>query len=254
MSEPILFSCLLLLTVSAFAAMFTLMTRRKRFANRLHTMATIGRIAVGIAHDLNNLLSAIMGQAELLKRDQLLLQVKTASDEIIKLCESAARMTHHVLSQVHPSRTVVSEVDIAAHIRELKTVLDAISGRATRLNIDVDPYSVVQIPPSDVDQLLVNLVLNAREAGAATIQIDLTTNHCIGSNDCWLTIVVADDGQGMSEYVLARATEEQFSDKPSGTGIGLSTVKRILDACGGSLELRNAAGGGAIARVLLPCV
>lgn len=244
------------LIASAAIGALALITRRSKIESRLHAMATVGRVAVGMAHDLNNLLTVIIGQAELLKRDHSLSHVKTASDEIRELCECAGRMTQYVLSLVHPNCTEVQKVDAAAHIRDLETVLETISGPAAQLRINVNPASVgVQIPPSDIDQLLVNLVLNAREAGAAKIRIEVTTGYRMASDGCWLNIEVVDDGQGMSELVLARATEEQFSEnKPSGTGIGLSTVKRIVDATGGFLELKNAASGGVIARIALPCV
>ena len=111
----------------------------------------------------------------------------------------------------------------------------------------------VHLPSSQLDQTLINLVLNARDAGAANIAITATMDDPLSTERGLFTIDVLDDGQGMSEYVLARATDELFSaNKPLGTGLGLSTVKRIVKAAGGKLELRNRERGGTHAHIALP--
>ncbi len=254
-------------------------TERRRLEEQLRQaqkMEAIGRLAGGIAHDFNNLLTAIDGYAELaasaLPDDH---PARADLLEIRRAGERAARLTSQLLAfgrrQVL-SPTVVEPDRLIGH---LGAFLRRIIGEDITLDLALGaPRVAVLVDGSQLEQVLMNLVVNARDAmpdgGRLTIATAVVEAAPVTapSPDAaapppgelargrWLEITVADTGIGMDESILARIFEPFFTTKPAGegTGLGLSTVYGIVSQSGGQISVRSRPGAGSTFRVHFPVV
>jgi signal transduction histidine kinase len=208
-------------------------------------MEAVGRLAGGIAHDFNNLLTAIGGHARLLADASDLNPVQREdAAEIIRTVDRASRLTRQLLafsrSQALPSR----RTDVAAVLRELQPMLQRLLGEHVRLEIEASGPAWIQIPPGQLEQVVVNLCVNARDAMPEGGRLLLHASADPVTRLVRLT--VTDAGIGMDEATLGRALEPFFTTKPagSGTGLGLSTVYGIVSKAGGSVAIESEPGVG----------
>jgi len=226
----------------------------------------IGMFAGGIAHDFNNLLAVIFGCCERqLFEKNLPPECRKYTEEILQTAKTAADLTHHLLAftRHRPSGDQVTAVnrlvtESAALLKrllgpriELKTVLAADAGR-------------VRAEPCQLQQILMNLAANARDAmpsgGRLTIQTSRTDVEALGAIDGtlsarqYVTLQVADTGHGMDETTLARIFEPLFSTKDfeKGTGLGLATVHSIVSKLGGHIAVDSSPGTGTRFSIHLP--
>ncbi|HEY2905378.1 MAG TPA: PAS domain S-box protein, partial [Vicinamibacterales bacterium] len=222
-------------------------------------MEAIGRLAGGIAHDFNNLLTAILGYSELLL-DRVRGDESLAADleEVKKAGESAARLTKQLLAFSRQQVLAPQVVDLNAIVAELKKLLDRVIGEDVRLDVVTCPGLLrVRVDPGQVEQLILNLAVNARDAmpqggklrittASATIDEEFARRHAGAVPGQFVTISVADDGCGMSSDVLAHIFEPFFTTKPvgKGTGLGLATVFGVVRQSGGFLTVDSAPGVG----------
>lgn len=213
----------------------------------------IGRLASGLAHDLNNVLAAIQGQAELLAlqagdRED----VRRAATHVLDAVSRGAVLTRRVLasSRRDPATPVLIELDDM--VRELVALLRRVIGENIRLEtaFSGEPL-LVHIDPSGLEQVVLNLAVNARDAmpGGGTIRLSTARDGAFGA-----VLTLSDTGTGMTPEVLARASEPFFTTKPVGlgSGLGLATVKAIVAETGGRVEIESAPGRGTTVRVYLP--
>jgi PAS domain S-box-containing protein len=222
-------------------------------------MQAVGRLAGGIAHDFNNLLTAITGYSELLlesvapdsplRRD--LLEIQAAG-------ERAASLTRQLLtfSRGQISRPVVLDPNAVVH--HMEAMLGRLIGEHIRLELRLDPrLGHVLADRTQLEQVLLNLVLNARDAmeeGGTVIIASRNLPPAGADLADHVEIAVTDNGCGMDEETRSRIFEPFFTTKETGrgTGLGLSTVYAIVQQCSGSIVVESLPGRGSTFRVQLP--
>jgi two-component system cell cycle sensor histidine kinase/response regulator CckA len=220
-------------------------------------METVGRLAGGLAHDFNNLLTAIGGYGELMARrldhDE---PARRDLEEIQKAAARASALTSQLLAfsrkQILQPQTL-SPNDV---VRELETMLRRLLGEDAVLEARLAPEAgYVHVDRGQLEQVLVNLVVNARDAmpggGTVTIETRAAEND---AGTSYVALSVADTGTGMDEATKARAFEPFFTTKPpgAGSGLGLSTVFGIVAQSGGQVDLQSAPGSGTRVTAWLP--
>ena len=235
---------------------------RRRLEEQLRQsqkMEAVGRLAGGIAHDFNNLLMVIMGHGELLRRslepdDPRLRKVQ----HVMGASERAARLVRQLLAFSRKQVMEPQVVDLNALVTETARMLRPLLGEdvevVTRLR---SARGRVRVDPAQIDQVLVNLAVNARDAmprgGTLFLETeDAETPAATAPGEVLLT--VRDTGHGMDEATRARAFEPFFTTKAGlgGTGLGLAMVYGIVQQSGGHVQLESEPGRGSSFRILLP--
>ncbi len=222
---------------------------------------TIGRIASGIAHDFNNMLMVISTNAEFAgtaedveERDACLSQIRDAAAR-------STSLTRHLLAYARRAPTRPTRVDVnAALTASMPFLRHAVGERATlRWHPSPQPAPVL-IDPTQLDQVVMNLVLNARDAtgpsGTLTLSTEVQDLPAIQGQASGRHVVihVQDDGPGIPADVRPHIFEPYFSTKSprDGTGLGLATVYGVVRQQGGSIQVTTAPGAGTTMHVLLP--
>ena len=232
-------------------------------------MESIGRLAGGVSHDFNNLLTGITGHASLalasLPPDD---RLRSSLTEILKAADAAATLTRQLLAFSRKQTIQPKATDLNALIERMHKMLVRLVGEdlvlQTRLSERIGP---VKVDAGQFEQVIVNLVVNARDAmpdgGAVTIGTDALHVPAGGTSECpglgpggYVRLTVSDTGVGMSEEVKRLIFEPFFTTKPKdkGTGLGLSMVYGAVQQAGGSIYVASQPGRGSVFRILLPCV
>ncbi|HSC89769.1 MAG TPA: ATP-binding protein [Polyangiaceae bacterium] len=215
---------------------------------QMQKMEALGRLAGGIAHDFNNLLTVIAGGVELLQR-------KGGGKEVT-LIDSATRsardLTQQLLTLSRQGLVEHGSSDIAEVMQGLRDLLVRIIGEDIDVVVDVVPGTpAVALSPSRMQQVLLNLATNARDAmpRGGTLRLAAFPERT------GVRIVVSDTGQGMDEAVRRRAFEPFFTTKEvgKGTGLGLAMVFGIVTQATGTVTIESEAGRGTTFRIWLPC-
>lgn len=232
-------------------------------------MEAIGQLSGGIAHDFNNLLAGITGSLELAKlRGQ---QGRTADVERYlgvahRAAKKAAALTHRLLAFSRRQPLQPAPTDVNALIGGLEDLIRRTVGPAIALRVDLGAQlSTCLVDPAQVENSLLNLCINARDAvGKAQGTISITTrNETLEQGPgldaelapgAYVTICVADDGMGMSADTLAKACEPFFTTKSigEGTGLGLSMVYGFAKQSGGQVRITSQQGQGTQVHISLP--
>jgi PAS domain S-box-containing protein len=237
---------------------------RERLQDQLHRaqrLESLGRLAAGVAHDLANSLAAIRNFASVVANGlgpdhPLVADV----DQVLAIAAQAADLTEDVLHFGGPATGEGERVEPDALVEE---VVDVVQRSFEDLRLERGPERtarVVVAPRHQVEQVLVNLLLNACDASTPGGTITVRVLDLGGGLDSDLGprvgFEVADSGTGMTPDVVARATEPFFTTKAPGygTGLGLAAVRGIVDALGGSLRIDSAPGRGTSVLVALPAV
>jgi two-component system, cell cycle sensor histidine kinase and response regulator CckA len=224
-------------------------------------LEAVGLLAGGVAHDFDNALAAIIITAELAQRKPAVGDIDTHLDSILRVARSATGLTQQLLlfSRQEPVRSEV--VDVPSRIEEILSFLDAALGERIGLELDLQPVTSVRMDPSQLDQVLVNLAINARDAMPNGGTLFVTTKDVTITEPApglsagrYVELRVSDTGQGMSPEVLERAFEPFFTTKAAagGTGLGLATVYGMVQSALGQVTIESAPGEGTSVRVLLP--
>jgi two-component system, cell cycle sensor histidine kinase and response regulator CckA len=232
-------------------------------------MEAVGRLAGGIAHDFNNLLTAIIGYGELLKLNG---SVDTDSlqciEEVLKSAKRAASLTQQLLAFSRKQVLQPKIVDLNKLINETQVMLRRLIGEDIELIVKQEPdLGKVKADPGQIEQVIMNLVVNARDAmptgGKLTIE---TRNVCLGCDvreahfsvkeGYYVRLSVNDSGIGMTEETKKHLFEPFFTTKErgKGTGLGLSTVYGIIQQSSGNILVTSAVGKGAAFDIYLPMV
>ncbi len=223
--------------------------RRLAQAERLET---VGRLAGGVAHDFNNLLTVVRGNASLLT-DRLAGRMPEAawSEEIDQAARRGANLTRHLLAFARRQPVEPRVFDLGHLVGDLLPILRRLVGESVELVWlpAVDP-ALVRADPHQLEQVIVNLCANARDAMAGGGRVELSVRRV----DQTVVLAVRDSGVGMTEATKARAFEPFFTTKPPslGAGLGLATSYGIVEQAGGSISLESDPGSGTVATVTLP--
>ncbi len=229
-------------------------------------MEAVGRLAGGVAHDFNNLLTAILGYTELLLQDVGPDDPKSAElNEILAAAQRAAALTRQLLTFSRKQVVQVETVDVAVAIRGMEQMLRRVIGEDVELHrLPAREPGHIRADRSQIEQLLLNLVVNARDAmpkgGRLRIEAsDVSRNADRLPGDLpnvrsWVVLSIADSGVGMEPETLHHMFEPFFTTKPKGkgTGLGLATVYAIVHQSGGFTEVTSAVGEGTTFRVFFP--
>ncbi|MFI5316198.1 MAG: PAS domain S-box protein [Myxococcota bacterium] len=217
-------------------------------------MEAIGRLAGGVAHDFNNLLTVIGGYAGVLESSAALdPRAQEAAQEIAAAAERAAGLTRQLLALSRRQLAKSQIVDLNAVLRGIEPVLRRALPESLELELVLDgDLPPVEADPSQLDQVILNLALNARDAMTSRGRLRIETRRGEGGHS--LQLFVSDTGAGMSEATRLRAFEPFFTTKPAGegSGLGLSTTYGIVQQIGGSISLDSAPGCGTRVAIELP--
>jgi CheY-like chemotaxis protein len=231
-------------------------------------MEAVGLLAGGVAHDFNNLLTAIKGFAALL---QMVITTGESADfvgEIVSAADRAANLTAQLLAFSRRQLLRPEPIDLNSHVRGLERMLTLLIGDAGELKLDLDPsLGLVLADPGQVEQIILNLTVNARDAIAtrASGRITISTSNAslrdefhgwrvVPAPGDYVRLDVRDDGIGMDTATQARIFDPFFTTKPAGqgTGLGLATVYGIAKQSGGYVWVDSVQGEGSTFSVFLP--
>ncbi len=237
------------------------LAKRQRLERQLlqaQKMEALGRMAGGIAHDLNNMLTTVMGTAEML--------LERTSDEpttegLTWIREAAERSSHLSRRLLTISRQKMSKpqlVDLVAEMRELTPTLAGMVGAEVELITRHGELTVwIEIDPAQLKQMFLNLVVNADEAMPEGGRLVIETDRVVvdaGADQYQAVLRVTDSGVGIEADVIDHVFEPFFSTKQDGSGLGLSIVYGIAARAGGSVQVHTARGEGTSFDVRLPAV
>ncbi len=245
--------------------------RIERRMTEVQRLESLGVLAGGIAHDFNNILMAILGNADLAMQElpsgssgrQHLMEIETASRRAAELCRQ-------MLAYAGRGRFVVETFDLNRLIEEMVHLLKTTISKRVLLSLHLEPgLPFIRGDPSQLRQVVMNLVINAAEAiGDRSGTISITTGAAtfdraylaaIGferdlPEGLYITLEVADTGCGMDSKTLSRIFEPFFTTKFSGRGLGLSAVMGIVRGHRGAVKVYSEPGRGSLFKVLLPAV
>jgi two-component system, cell cycle sensor histidine kinase and response regulator CckA len=231
-------------------------------------MEAIGRLAGGVAHDFNNLLTVINGCSELLlhavgdgaEQRELL-------DEILKAGKRSASLTRQLLAFSRQQVVSPKILDVNEVVQDIEKMLRRLIGEDVDLTTVLQrPLPTVKADRGQLEQVLLNLAVNARDAmpdgGALTVEtreVELTAGFTVSRPGVvpgrYIALAVADSGVGMPEHVKRHLFEPFFTTKDpgKGTGLGLAVVHGFVKQSGGCVEVRSEPGAGTCFTVYLPC-
>ncbi len=234
---------------------------------RAQKMELVGQLAGGIAHDFNNMLGVIRGNVELaIDQKPLLPSLKKNLSEILAATLRSADLTTQLLAFARKQEVITKVVDLKMIIEGMLGMLRRLIGEnITLFWIPCAGSAQVNIDPSQIDQILINICVNARDAiaGIGTIQVEIDRIHlskaegakhtALGAGD-YITLTVTDNGQGIEKKDLLHIFEPFFTTKEAGkgTGLGLSTVYGIVKHSQGSIECQSEPGKGTQFKIYLP--
>jgi len=232
-------------------------------------MESIGRLAGGVAHDFNNILTAILGYLEAARID---LAEGGSPDadlaEVERAARRAAELTRQLLAFARRQVAQPRIVDLNALTRSMDSLLTRVIGEDIRLKVRLDPeLGSVRLDPSQFEQILVNLAVNARDAmpsgGRLTIETRNVSLGPAGSSPdqtlpagAYAELLISDSGAGMDSATMQRVFEPFFTTKApgSGTGLGLSTCYGIIKQSGGDITVESVPGRGTTFHLFFPRV
>jgi two-component system cell cycle sensor histidine kinase/response regulator CckA len=225
-------------------------------------MDALGRLAGGAAHDFNNVLSVVLGYADLLLEDDDLSDAARAKAQgILKAAQHGAALTRQLLAYGRQQMLEPRIVDLNETVEGLADMLRRIVGTGieVRLELSTD-LGRVKLDPTQIQQVLINLAINARDAMSGGGALTVRTANAPPREDAgdgarpWAMLSVTDTGVGMDTETQARIFEPFFTTKGpgKGTGLGLATVQGIVEQSGGRIEVDTTPGGGATFRVYFP--
>lgn len=233
--------------------------------HHLEKLESLGRLVGGVSHDFNNLLTAILGQTGLLLDRPTDGRTRHGLVQIREAGEQAASLTRQLLNFSRPQSAQILVVDVNELIRKIEAILMRVIGEHIELRVtygqDLDP---VELDPGQLQQVIVNLAVNARDAmpdgGQLTIATEgVTVRPSHGASTKvpagrYTKIIVTDTGVGMGKKTLERIFEPYFTTKAMGrgTGLGLSTVYGVVKAAGGHIDVTSHPGTGTRFEALLP--
>ncbi len=244
-------------------------TEQRRAAQRLAASArleTVGRLAGGIAHDFNNLLAAILGAAAAAREAGLTPGAAAEITQIEDAAQRGAALVRQVLAFARQQRLEPRVIDLRRALEDAAPLLRRLMGRriAVELALEVEA-APVRVDPAQLDQVVLNLAANAKEAMAEGGRLRIALSRAVVLRQegegpealppgRYAVLEVADTGCGIPPEVLPRLFEPFFTTRPErgGTGLGLATVQGIVAQSGGHVTVLSVPGQGTCFRIHLP--
>jgi signal transduction histidine kinase len=239
--------------------------KSEEHVRRAQKMEAVGQLAAGVAHNFNNLLQVTMGYTDILLDDQEDPDVRSAAIEIRRTTERGAALTRQLLAFGRKHIPRVARIELGETIAALGDMLTRVIREDIQLTMDLGQDHAVLIDPYDLEQVIINLVINARDAMplGGTIHITLDTETVDAGNGpddhpvsagTYLRLRVRDNGVGMSAEVQAHLFEPFFTTKEvgEGTGLGLAFVQGVARQAGGFVTIDSAPQQGTTVSVYLP--
>jgi len=239
------------------------LSERKRLEDQLRQsqkMEAVGQLAGGIAHDFNNLLTIIGGFSEqiLLSPEQ---DPRSAAEEVLRASDRAAALTRQLLAFGRQQQLEPKLVELTDIVTDLERMLVRIIGEDVELVTRLAPdLGSVRVDPGQIEQVVVNLIINARDAmpdgGHLLIQtenIELGNHESVPAGS-YVKLSLTDDGEGIAPEHLSRIFDPFFTTKEpgKGTGLGLSTLYGIIQQSGGHVTVESAIDEGTTFNIFLP--
>ncbi|AGZ43103.1 PAS domain S-box protein [Actinoplanes friuliensis] len=233
---------------------------------RTQRLESLGQLAGGVAHDFNNLLAVILNYASFIVEDGRDTAFAKDAEQIARAARRGSDLTHQLLSFARREVIRPRALDVDTVVTEVHQMLQRSLGEHIALTIDTaTDLPAVMADPGQLEQVLVNLAVNARDAmpGGGNLTIDtaaveVDTEHAAGRSGLaagsYVRIRVSDTGTGMPKDVIDKAFDPFFTTKPNGqgTGLGLATVYGIVTQAGGTVQIYSETGLGTTITVLLP--
>jgi nitrogen-specific signal transduction histidine kinase len=251
---------------------------KQEIANRMQTeetlrqaqkMEAVGRLAGGVAHNFNNMLMVIRGHAALsLNRVHSDHPLRRDLIEIVKTTDRAASLTRQLLAFSRKQMLQLRVLDLNTLVNQMAELLPSVLGEDIHLKLDLDPQlGRVKIDAAQMEQVIMNLVFNARDAMPTGGDLTISTANTQLDDD-WVrlhpgaqpgphvVLAIRDTGHGMDADIQARMFDPFFTtkDRDKGTGLGLSTVYGTIDQSGGSITVSSKPGEGTTIQIFLPRV
>jgi PAS domain S-box-containing protein len=231
------------------------MTEHKRLeaqVRQTQKLESIGLLAGGIAHDFNNILTATLGTASMAAERTADRAAQQAFAEIVQHTERAANLTRQLLAYAGKGRFICRLIDLTELVARAAELLRSAIPRKVELLFELaGGLPPVEADPNQIEQVLMNLAVNAGEsiAPGAAGRVTVATRSGPGPYVC---LEVRDNGCGMDEAAKARMFDPFFTTKFMGRGLGLAAVHGIVNACNGFIDVLSAPGVGTVMRVFLP--
>jgi PAS domain S-box-containing protein len=227
-------------------------------------LASLGRLAAGMAHEFNNVLMAIQPFADVLRRRRDDATVDRAVDQISRAVQRGRRVTDEIMRFTRPPKPAFRKMDLASWLAGQRNELQALIAPVAVV-VDVPPQGLgVECDAGQLQQALVTLVINARDAmssqGLVTIKAaeasreEAARHGVTGSAQWWIHLTIHDDGSGITDQDLPHVFEPLFTTKRSGTGLGLAITHAAIRAHGGVIDAESRLGEGTTFHIFLPRV
>jgi len=242
-----------------FAKITRDLTERKKTQEQMfqsQKMEALGKLTGGVAHDFNNILTAIKGSIAIaMKRAEAGQDATAFLANALQAAERGATLTQRMLAFARKQELKLQAVDVIACVRDMANLLTGTIGPqisiATRFPLTLPP---VLADRAQLELAIVNLMVNARDAMPAGGQIVLSAREARGDGAEGVHLAIADEGEGMDPETLARAAEPFFTTKGvgKGTGLGLSMVQGMVEQSGGRLSIDSTPGKGTTVGLWFP--
>jgi two-component system cell cycle sensor histidine kinase/response regulator CckA len=255
-----------------FVGVQTDVTERRELEAQLRQaqkMEAVGQLAAGVAHDFNNLLSVVLSYS-ILASDQLKQNdpLRGDLDQIRRAGERATELVRQLLAFSRRQLLAPCSLDLGQSVRGMEMLLKGLVGEAVSLHFFTDEASsTIVADPTQIEQVVMNLAVNARDAMAGAGQLSFEVSSVVLDDayvathpdvvpGTYMKLVVTDTGQGMTRAVQERMFEPFFTTKPAGagTGLGLSTVFGIVKQSNGHIEVFSEPGAGTTFKIYFPAV
>src|SRR5271166_598228 len=247
-------------------------TDRRRLEEQLHhsqRIEAMGRLAGGVAHDFNNLLMVISGHSQMLLDSMLPGDpARDDLDQVVRAAERATDLTRQLLAFSRRHTVKPALVNLNQMVLQMERMLRRVLGEHIHLVTDLTgDWSTVYADPGQLEQVILNLALNARDAMPAGGTLSLKTGPAdvaapLGAlasalnpaapPNALVALAVSDTGSGIAPEILPHVFEPFFTTKEHGTGLGLSTSYGIIKQAGGEIEVDSRPGAGTTFRIVLP--
>ncbi len=222
---------------------------------RQERLSYIGRLASGVAHDMNNLITMVSLQCDLLAANsELPPSARPAIDRIQQVCDSASGMTAR-LQRLRVTSTGAGRCAVSPSVRSALPLLESVAGGsvAVALHLEIGDEVEVALADSELMQVLLNLVSNAADALAGDGRIDIRLAPTLmASGQGGVELTVSDSGPGVPEHLRPVLFDPFATTKGEGRGLGLPTVRTLVESCGGRVQLIEHDAPGAVFRIELP--